>query len=295
MKKTRLLIIFMTAVMITLLPISTYSVHAEQKFGGGGSGGGSSGGGSSDSGTPSYNPPSGGESSGSSGSSNSQVDEAAAAWFNEQARIKAEQEAALNALLLQQQAAAAKSVKRSSKKAEKEPKPVTDSAMSDEINAMKENAASLANTKFAENTDEGDITAKETDTAVVTDLTNAESEDENTLTAPVAYAEETIAVNTESSTDAAISKYIEDSLIADTSEVSTRTGTADIIATTDEGTIIPKTAKRALIAVLIVVLVIITIVGVVIIMLRMGYLNAVSLDDYDEGYSDMPIMADTRE
>ena len=225
---------------ILLTNICLVTVRAEQKFGGGSSGGSSSGGGSQGGGSDSsYTPPSdqgGSESSG--GSSSGNVDEAAAAWFNEQARIKKEQEAALAALLLQQQMAAQKP-KKARKPADTAPKKEDNSgsALSSEINSLKENAASLANAEFADKTPENDLN-ESTDNAVVTDLTT--EAEEITFEEPGEEID-TAAVpkqNISGSTDAAISKYIEDSLVADTSTVAGGESAVTVKRSADKGAVL---------------------------------------------------------
>lgn len=266
---------------ILLTNICLVTVHAEQKFGGGSSGGSSSGGGSQGGGSDSsYTPPSdqgGSESSG--GSSSGNVDEAAAAWFNEQARIKKEQEAALAALLLQQQMAAQKP-KKARKPADTAPKKEDNSgsALSSEINSLKENAASLANAEFADKTPENDLN-ESTDSAVVTDLTTEAEE----ITFEEPGEEIDIAAvpkqNISGSTDAAISKYIEDSLVADTSTVAGGESAVTVKRSADKGAVLSKTSKIALVSVLVVVLVIILIIGLVVIMIKKGYWNVEPVDE----------------
>ena len=287
MKKALVFIITMVlATSISITNISLIPVLAEQKFGGGSSGGGSSGGSSGGGSDSSYAPPSDQGGSGSSGGSSSGgVDEAAAAWFNEQARIKQEQEAALAALLLQQQMAAAQKPKKAKKQADTAPKKEdnTGSALSSEINSLKENAASLANAEFADETPENDL-IESTDNAVVTDLT---TETEEMTAEEISEGTDASAVpqqNISGSTDAAISKYIEDSLVADTSTVANNEATATVKRASDKGAVLSKTSKIALVSVLVVVLVIILIIGLVVIMIKKGYWN---VEPVDEDLEDM--------
>ncbi len=277
-------------IILIFISFTTASLaRADQNFGGGGStsesssDGGSSGGDTYMGGVSQTTPVDPGN-AGSSEGSNNGVDEAAAAWFNEQARIKQEQEAALAALLLQQQLENAKPKATPKKVTQtKKEKPVEESALSGEINALKENAAVLANEEYAEKAPNSDL-SEVTDSAVVTDLVTEEDVEEE----PVKDFEEKEAVdstltNISGSTDAAMSKYIEDSLLADPSKIIKNETSVYAVKSADQGNIISKTSKIALISVLLVVLVIIFIIGLVIIMIKKGYWNIESIDeDFDE-------------
>ena len=159
----------------------------------------------------------------------------------------------------------------------------TGSALSSEINSLKENAASLANAEFADETPENDLN-ESTDNAVVTDLTTETEEISAEEISEDTNATAVLKQNISGSTDAAISKYIEDSLVADTSAVATGETTVTVKRSADKGAVLSKTSKIALISVLVVVLVIILIIGLVVKINKKGYWN---VEPVDEDLEDM--------
>ena len=278
MKKKLLTISLMIALgSVTITSFAPVNVYAEQKFGSsGGSGGGSSGGDGESSG--------GSSDDGSSGGGGEQVDEAAAAWFNEQARLKAEQDAAMAALLLQQQQQNAAVKSGTKKKAVSKPKEEDGSSVSDEINAMKEKAASYANSEFAQDSSDDGI-KNPNETAIVTDL-------ETTTDAPEVYESDSDDKDSQdaiaTSKDAAISKYIIDSLHADASTVTKGAEEKQTSSPMVQTGVLSKTSKNALIAVLCVVLAVILIIGLVVIFIKKGYWNVISVDEDLELGGSMP-------